>query len=69
MGRKTQTMMPMMGGNGGSGRRIVATLTGLAFVVLMLRDPIGAAHAVQQVWSWCGSVIDALGAFGSALSK
>lgn len=67
MGRK-QTMMPTMSG-GRSGGRIITTLVLVGLLVLVLRDPVGAAHSVQQIAGWAGSVLDALTAFGSALSK
>lgn len=69
MGRKNQTMMPLMNTGGGAGRRAVATLVAVVLLALLLRDPVAAASTVRQVWSWGGSVIDALSAFGSALSK
>lgn len=67
MGRK-QTMMPTMSGSG-SGRRVVTILVGLVLLGLVIRDPVGAAHAVQHMTAWAGSVLDALTSFGSALSK
>lgn len=66
---KKQAMMPMMGGNGGgTGRRVVGTLAGLVLLGVVLRDPVGAAHAVQQAGAWFGLVLDGLISFGSALS-
>lgn len=67
MGRK-QAMMPTMTG-GRSGGRMVGVLIGLVLLGLVLRDPVGAAHTVQQVAAWAGSVLDALTSFGSGLSK
>lgn len=67
MGRKT-TMMPTMSG-GGTGRRLIAVLVAAGLLSLVLRDPIGAAHAVQQIAAWGSTVLDALSAFGSAVSK
>lgn len=66
MGRK-QAMMPMAGR--GSSRRVVTILVGLALLGLVIRDPAGAAHTVQQVATWADSVLSALTSFGSALSK
>lgn len=66
MGRKQ--MMPTMPGSG-SGRRAISALVAVALLVLVLRDPVGAAHAVQQAARWGGAVLDALTSFGSALSK
>lgn len=67
MGRK-QAMMPTMSGRG-SGARVITTLIALGLLVLVLRDPVGAAHAVQQLARWGGSGLDGLTAFGAALSK
>lgn len=67
MGRKT-TMMPTMSG-GGTGRRLIAVVVAVALLSLVLRDPIGAANAVQQMAVWGGAVLDALSTFGSAVSK
>jgi hypothetical protein len=66
MARKA-TMMPMTSGSG-IGRRIVVTLAVLAGLALTIRDPVGAAHTVQQVAAWVGEALDALVKFGSALS-
>lgn len=67
MGRK-QTMMPTMTG-GGSGGRVTSILIGLVLLGLVLRDPVEAAHTVQQIAAWAGSALDALNTFGSSLSK
>jgi hypothetical protein len=66
MARKA-TMMPMAGGSG-LGRRVVAALVGLALLALVIRDPVGAAHTVQQLAELAGEGFDALEAFGAALA-
>jgi hypothetical protein len=66
MARKA-TMMPMASG-GGLGRRVVATLVGFVLLALVIRDPVGAAHTVQQLATWASEALDALEAFGAALS-
>jgi hypothetical protein len=35
----------------------------------VIRDPVGAAHTVQRLVGWAGEIVDAFGAFGSALSR
>lgn len=64
---KKQTMMPTMGG-GGTGRKVLGTVVCLLLLGLILRDPIGAAHAAQQAGAWIGAVLDALTTFGKAVS-
>jgi hypothetical protein len=67
MARKA-TMLPMAGGSG-LGRHVVATLVGLALLALVIRDPVGAAHTVQQLAAWAGEVLDALETFCAALAE
>jgi hypothetical protein len=62
-------MTPMVGGGGDTGRRVVTTLAVLLLLALVLRDPVGAAHTVQRLAGWASDVVDALGTFGSALSR
>jgi hypothetical protein len=70
MARRTTMMQPMInGGGGGTGRRVLTVLVVLVLVALVLRDPIGAAHTVQLLAEWAGDALDALGKFGSALSR
>jgi hypothetical protein len=69
MARRTTTMPVVDGGGSGIGRRVVTALTVLVLLALVLRDPVGAAHAVQRLAGWAGEIIDALGTFGSALSR
>ncbi|GAA3068553.1 hypothetical protein GCM10010464_35940 [Pseudonocardia yunnanensis] len=67
MARKT-TMMPVTNG-GGAGRRVLATLVCLVLLVLVVRDPVGAAAVVSQVGRSVDAALDALSAFGAALSR
>jgi hypothetical protein len=69
MARKT-TMMPMpMTNGGGAGRRVLATLVCLVLLVLVVRDPVGAAVVVKRIGEFADAALDALGAFGAALSR
>ncbi|OZM79928.1 hypothetical protein CFP66_23275 [Pseudonocardia sp. MH-G8] len=68
MARKP-AMMPMASSSSGAGRRFLALLAVCVGVALVLRDPIGAAHLVQRLADGAGDVVDALGRFGSALSR
>jgi hypothetical protein len=69
MARRT-TMLPMPGTNrGGMGFRVIGTVVGLVMFALLLRDPIGAAGAVEQAGAWCAAALDALARFGTALSS
>lgn len=64
------TMMPMMSGGGsGTGRRFLITLGVLVVLALVLRDPVGSAHTLQRLAEWASNFLDALSAFGSALSR
>ncbi|WP_033439378.1 hypothetical protein [Saccharothrix sp. NRRL B-16314] len=67
MARKA--MMPMMGGTGQGGRKAATSVVLVLLMVLVLRDPVGSAHVVQQLANWGGDVLDALGTFGTAVSK
>ncbi|MBP2340270.1 hypothetical protein JOF41_006448 [Saccharothrix coeruleofusca] len=67
MGRKNHTMMPITGGQGG--RKVVPLLVLLVLLALVLRDPVGAAHAAQRLGDWGGYVLDALGTFGSTVGR
>jgi hypothetical protein len=69
MARKT-TMMPMVnGGTSDTGRRVVTALAMLVLLALVLRDPVGAAVAVEQVAAWGTTALDRLAQFVSALSR
>jgi hypothetical protein len=62
--------MPVVAGGGsGIGQRLVTALIVLVLLALVLRDPVGAAHTVQRLAGWASDVVDALGTFGSALSR
>lgn len=64
------TMVPMPGTNrGGTGFRVIGTVVGLVMFALLLRDPVGAAGAVEQTYAWCVAALDALARFGAALSS
>jgi NAD(P)-dependent dehydrogenase (short-subunit alcohol dehydrogenase family) len=69
MARRSTTMPVITGGGSGIGRRVVTALVVLVLLALVLREPVGAAHAVQRLAGWAGDVVDALGTFGSALSR
>jgi hypothetical protein len=66
---RNATMMPMMSGGRGTGRRLVAVLVALVLVAMALRDPVGAAHTVQRLAGWATDLVDALSTFGAALSS
>jgi hypothetical protein len=66
MARRT-AMMPMASGSG-LGRRVVGTLVVLGLLALVIRDPVGAAHTVQQLAGWATDALDSLEKFGAALS-
>jgi hypothetical protein len=66
MARKN-TMMPMSTGRGPS--RFVAGLVAVVLLALAIHDPVGAAHTARSVFGWLGSMLDSLGAFGSAVSR
>jgi hypothetical protein len=59
------TLMPTTGKGPG---RIVATVVVVALLVMVVRDPVGAAHAARALGTWIGGVLDALGRFGSTVS-
>jgi hypothetical protein len=64
------TMLPMSGTSGGGlGFRVIGTVVGLVMFALLLRDPVGAAGAVEQACAWCAAALDALARFGAALSS
>lgn len=67
MARKT-TMAPMVGADGGLGRKIVTGLVVLAVLAMVIKDPAGSAHTVVAVLRWAGDVVEALSTFGQALS-
>ena len=67
MAHKT-TMAPMVGADGGLGRKIVGVLVTLAVLAMVIHDPAGSAHTVVAVAQWAGTVVDALSKFGQALS-
>jgi hypothetical protein len=62
-------MLPMVAGGGGTGRRIVGVLFMVGLIALVIRDPVGAAQTVQQLARWGSDFLDALSAFGAALSE
>jgi putative effector of murein hydrolase LrgA (UPF0299 family) len=51
------------------GFRVIGTVVGLVMFALLLRDPVGAAGAVEQACAWCAAALDALARFGTALSS
>jgi hypothetical protein len=51
------------------GRRVAASLAVLVLLGLVLRDPVGAAAAVEQVVAWGTAALDRLTKFVSALSR
>jgi hypothetical protein len=51
------------------GRRVAAALAVLVLLGLVLRDPVGAAGAVEQVVAWGTGALDRLTEFVSALSR
>jgi hypothetical protein len=66
MARKA-TMMPTAGSSG-VGHKIVAGLVLLTILAMVINDPTGSARTAAGIVEWIGGVIDALSAFGRALS-
>jgi hypothetical protein len=69
MARKTTQMPLVMGGGGGAGRRLFMIVVGMVLFALILRDPVGAAQAVERVGTGAGAVLDALTRFAAALAE
>ncbi|MHA6623901.1 hypothetical protein ACU61A_00695 [Pseudonocardia sichuanensis] len=59
--------MPLAHG-GGTGRRVFALMMGITVFALVLREPVGAADAVERALAWAGDALDSLVQFAAALS-
>jgi hypothetical protein len=66
MSRRT-TMMPMT--SGGGRLRAVLALAAIVGLILVLRDPVGSAVAVEQMAAWVTAALDRLTQFVAVLSR
>lgn len=60
MARRTTQMPLSHASGGGTGRRLFALVVGITVFALVLREPVGAADAVERGLAWAGSALDAL---------
>lgn len=63
---RNNTMFPVP--KGGTGR-LLGILIVLVLLVLVIKDPVGAAAGVHKVWSGLNGFLDSLGRFGAAVTS